>query len=378
MQFSYSDPMGQEGVAPEPTAGGDGVSNWSSGNERAAWRLVLEAKWSPTDAALAYYVSQSGANDRLKAHYQKVRVAQKMIGLVDSAYFKLLSLQHAVPLAERLVAVRSNVAKKTRMLVKRKLRGVKEYRKAKKDLIRAERLLSKLSTEMAEQRNILASAMALSPDYCVDGGFHVVGELSRPYFDARICDMELIAVKNRPEAYEAGLNSLSSANDLKRTIVKYFPKVTGFWKLTRDKNKYILNKEWKEVGMLIHFDLLDWLSNLHESRAARSTVMKTERAMGTIALGIASQVRFAALKYFNTMAGLKSAEDSLPAYRDVMRVAEEQYSKESIDKLAVEEARGDLIAEKIEVARAIGKANARLAELQAAMGTNYTEPAPAD
>ena len=40
-------------------------------------RFVLEGRWSPTDAALAYYLTKSSSNDEEKAHYRKLRVAPK-------------------------------------------------------------------------------------------------------------------------------------------------------------------------------------------------------------------------------------------------------------------------------------------------------------
>ena len=376
--YSYSDVLGQEGRIPQPSSTGTGVTNYSTSHERSTWRYVLEARWSPTDVALAYYVAGSGRNDRLKSHYQRVRVAQKLIGLVDAAYFRLLSLQKCLPLAEKHAAIRSDIAAKVRKLFDKRLASVDDYNKTKQQEVRAERQLARIRNQMEKQRNLLASAMGVSPDYCPDGGFKVTGRLCVPVLDMEPCYMELTAVQNRPEAFEAGLNHLNSVNDLRRTIVKYFPKVSGYWRFTRDKDKFLYNKDWKEVGLSVYFDVLDWFSNVAESRAARFNSVKTEREMGTVALGITSQVRIGALQYYDAMDELRSAEAALRGTEEVFSIARRRSSREDLDKISVQEAEASVVLDKLERVKALGDANAELAELRAAMGVNYSEPRPRD
>lgn len=379
--YAFSDVLGQEGrnpnpAAPPPPGTGTGVTNYSVGHERSTWRYVLETRWSPTDAALAYYLSKSNSNDRLKAHYQRVRIAQKLVAVVDASYFRLLSLQEGLPLAEQLAASRSVVADKMKQAYKKRIAGVEEYGRASQNADRARRLLAKVRNDIERQRNILASAMAISPDYCIDGGFRVIGGLSAPYFHEPLCEMEIKAVQNRPEAFDAGLNHINSLNDLKRTIIKYFPKVSGFWRYSRDKDRFLYNKDWKEVGGAVYFDLLDWLANVSESRAARFNSVKTQREMGAVALGITSQVRAAALQYFDSMDELQSVQAVLGGAREVLRVAATRTAKDDLDRLALEEAKANVLQDMLERTRSLGEANASLAELQGAMGTNYNEPRP--
>jgi outer membrane protein TolC len=362
LAFSYSDVLGQEGRPPSfETLDNPGVRNFSTSHERSTWRYMIEAHWSPTDAALAYYLSQSNKNDRLKAHYQRIRAAQKLISTVDAAYFRLLSLQETLAHARGLAEDRSDVARKMKLAFEKKLVAVQEYSRVNRNWIRAKRLLKKIQNESATQVNILASAMGLSPDKCVEGGLVVMGKLAEPSLALPQCKMEITAVHNRPEAFAAGLSHLNSVNDLKRTIVKYCPKVTGFWRYTRDKDKFLYNKDWKEVGVLVYFDLLDWLANARESRAADYNAAKTAKVMGTVALAIASQVRVAALRYLDAMDEVQTSGEALSSARQVLSIARTRAEKKDLDRIAL---------------RALGEANASLAELQGALGTNYTEELP--
>jgi outer membrane protein len=372
LRYSYSDVLGQEGVPPR-IGSGTGVTSFSTGHERSTWVYTFETRWSPTDVALAYYLMKSGTNDRLKAHHHKVRVAQKLVEAVDTAYFKLLGLQECLPLAEQLVSIRRGIRTKTSKLLDEKLFKAEDYLRAEQRQIRSEQLLSRLQTEIEIQRNALASAMAVSPEYSVDGGFLVVGSLSKPDFERPLSDLELTAVRNRPEAYEAGLTHLNSVNDLNRTIVKYVPKVTGFWRYSRDKDKFLYDKDWKDIGVAIYFDLADWLSNVVEWKAARLNSEKTHREIGAVAVGISSQVRGAALKYHVSLQDLKYSEAAAASFGRMLKTMEDRYSMRDVEKLAVEETRADLIENRITRMRALGETNAAFAELQSAMGTNYQE-----
>jgi outer membrane protein TolC len=372
--YSYSEILGQEGVIPEPGSTGTGVNQFSTGRERSTLRYILEARWSPTDAALAYYLTRSTRNEKLKQNYVRVRIAQKLIGVVDSSFFRLLSLQEAIPMAKKLVGMRRDLTHRSEKLFERQLSPVENYHKARAKQLRANRLLNSLVSEAEQQRNLLATAVYVSPETCVDGGFVVAGPLERPSYVEPICNMEMIAIKAGPEAYRAGLDHLSSVNDLKRTLVKYFPKVTLFWRYTRDKDKHQYNRDWKEVGGLVYFDLVEWGSNVWESEATELMVAKTRREIGAVAMGVTQQVRTAALRYYDALDQLKYASSTLASSRKVLGIQRERVSVDAQDRLALLEAEGDVLHEEIERIRAMGEANGLLAELKSTMGTNYIEP----
>jgi outer membrane protein TolC len=374
--YSYSDVIGQEGVNPSPAAGGTGVTNYSVGQERNKWRYSMELRWSLTDAALAYYLSRSSRNDRLRAHHQRVRVGQKLIGTVEAAFFRLLTLQERLPRAQRLVRLRKMVLRETHLLFREKMKSVEDFHSAKQNHLRASRILLGIEDALQRERNILATSLGLSPDTCTDGGFYAHGDLSRPSFHDKIPCLEMTAVQNRPEAYEAGLNHLNSVNDLKRTIVKFFPKVAAFWKFTRDKDKFWLNKDWKDIGLNIHVDLLDWLTNWDESRAARANRVKTDLEVGAVALGITSQVRFAALRYYRSLKEMDNAESSLEISKKLLDAAEVRAKGDALSQLDLIAAKAEVLQEELDRLKALGEANATLAELRAEMGINYRENLP--
>jgi outer membrane protein TolC len=259
-------------------------------------------------------------------------------------------------------------------LFERKLINVEDYHRHRRNLGKARNLNEKLINDIQRQRNLLASALALSPDTCIDG-FCVIGELCPPI---PVCasEFEMAAIRNRPEAIQSGLNHLNSVNDYKRTLVKYIPRFNVYWRQTYDKDKYQYNNVWRDVGGQLQFDFIQWVSNLNESNAARTLVASTEAEIGNVAIGIASQVRTAVLAYLDAVAELKRTQDSLNSSNRVIRIVEQRLTKNATDKISVDEARADTINDEIEQLRALGEVNATLAELNSATGVNYNEPSP--
>ncbi len=376
--YTFSDVLGLEGLNPSPSTTGTGVTNYSTGRERNTWRYKVELNWSPNDAILAYFLAKNGQNERLRAHYQTVRVAQKLIGSVEAAFFRLLGLQKRLSLAKKMAALRSEVLDEITHLTNKKLKSAEDYHRAKRESIRAERLLNAIQGELQRQREILAGAMGVSPHCDPLGGFSVCGGLAPPKFKDCIPSMEMMAVKNRPESYVAGLNLITSMNDIKRSLVKLFPKLNAFWRFNRDKDRFLYNKDWKEVGLNINFDLTELWSEMDERRAAEMETMKDDRETGVTAITIASQVRNAAILYTSSLKDLKSARASMANSRKFYKDRLVRSRVEDISELDMKIAEADLIEEEMAWNNSLAEANARLAELNEAMGVNYQEPLPWD
>jgi outer membrane protein TolC len=126
----------------------------------------------------------------------------------------------------------------------------------------------------------------------------------------------------------------------------------------------------------MQFDFVQWVSNLNESNAARALVASSETEIGNVAIGIASQVRNAAMAYFDAVAELKRTQDSLQSGKRVLRIVEQRLTNNAADKISVDETRADNLNDEIEYLRSLGEVNATCAELNSATGINYNEPAP--
>lgn len=372
--YAYSEVMGMEGIGARP-GGGEGVTNWSSSQERTKGTYCLEIRWSPNDAVVAYLAGRTACNAAAVGHFERVRAAQKLVETVDRSYYRLLAYQGCLPMARRLMEIRNRVSRKMEELQEEQLVRFEECHRAERNRIAAKRLLSRIKTGMERERALLSTAFGRPS---MHGRCPIVldGELKPPHFNGKLCDLEMTALQNRPEALVAGLNHLTSINGYRSTMVKYFPRVGLFWRHAGDKEKFLYHHDWKQIGFQVHVDLIDWLTTWSQSRAASIDTERTRRQMAAVAVSITSQVHLAAMKYLSLKEEMQNTEDSLTNQWRALRLAKKKNADGGYKKLALEQVEGDLIQEQIEWTTSLGELNASLAELHAALGTNYREPTP--
>lgn len=375
--FSFSDVLGRDaGAVGAP--GGTGVDQFARSRDLGTWRYSLESRWSPTDAALAYFLMRNTKNERLKDKLLRIRIGQKLMGVVEAGFYRLLSLNQVLPRIQELVRKREDLAAQSSTLYRERLTLVEDLHRVNLKLTQARGLASAMETEAELQREYLASAMRLGPDTLSPTGFSLSGQVQRPRVLEDFAQLEQRAVEHRPEAYQAGLDHLSASNDLKRTRVKDLPKLTGFGRYTKDIDRHLFNNDYVEYGTYMYFDVVDWAANRQERKAAKIKMARTRSEIESVALGIATQVREAALRYKAAIVEEATTAKLLDSAKRLRDTVKQRVEVGAQTELAVIEADGDLLHEEISHLRAVGEASARGAELESAIGANFSEPLPTE
>ncbi|MDQ7782090.1 MAG: hypothetical protein RDU20_04375 [Desulfomonilaceae bacterium] len=387
LAWSRSDVIGQEGsfevIGPGP---GTGVTNWSTARTRAWSRGHIELKWSPMEAAMAYYFSRVRNNETDFAKYQRDRVAQKLIGSATAAFYRLLALQEALPRAEelvnKLVGVSSDLETvgdrgRTLDLYREKEKEYQEtLRYSKARWSNAKARLSEIRVSIGKQRDLLAANM----NVCPDDHFRVIGRLEPiPPWDLEPCKLEAAALLNRPEAFQADLTFLSSLDEQKRSIVKFFPKAEGFLGQYWDATKFLYHNGWTDGGLRVTWDLMQFTSDLLSYQAAKENVVKTDKERSLISMGILTQVRMETLDAISAYDRLKKAAELEVQARESYRIAQAlDKGRSLVDSVSRHlghvDARlklCDLLEARIDKLLAAGELHAALADLHAAVGTNF-------
>jgi multidrug efflux system outer membrane protein len=370
--FSRSDVIDQEGLfevtGPAP---GTGVTNFSTGRERPSRTTQVQADWSPMDAYMAKFLSEIKSNESAHASYQRVRVAQQLVGTVTAAFYRLLALNMAFPKAKSMEGHRIHVAQDLKALSRDLLVEPQDYMAAEAASAEAKNLVADIALNIEKQKELLAVAMNVSPcDLNVKGYF--------PQFVCpNPCDLEPVALVNRPEAYQADITHLNAIADYSRLIVKFFPRVEGYIAYFRDENKFNLNKNWTDGGMKVSVDLLDVASNILEREAARDRIVKTDRERAVICIGIISQVKLKALEAIRAIERHKKNAELKNQAAEAYRIALEQQraKQKGADRqlllIAAEKSMCTSLQAEIDELLALGDVHAALAELDAAVGNNY-------
>lgn len=351
---------------------------WATGHERSTWRYSLELRWSPNDAATAYFKTRTKSNQYMAAHWERIRIAQQLLGRLEGAFFRALGHQTSVHMAIQLERIRGEVAGRTKELIDRKITTIEDYQNAMLKYIRARKILVQTRSELERQRNQLASIMAISSAKDIAGGFVLDAELTESLSRPQMFELELYAARNRPEIYKNALEYLNAVNEVKTTKLKYVPQVTGFHRYSYDKDKYLQESNWKEVGVNVKADVFDWVGNINGLRAAESNREKVQKDIAATVVNVTSEAHDAGLKYFQALELLTNAKESLKMSEKVLDVIRKRRAAGTLDKLKEDDALASVLESQIERSGVLAEARACLGELYAAMGINYIEPEPKD
>uniref|UniRef100_A0A7C4ESW2 TolC family protein n=1 Tax=Desulfomonile tiedjei TaxID=2358 RepID=A0A7C4ESW2_9BACT len=352
-----------------------GDAYWSEFYARSAWRVFLEARWSPTDVALAYYTARNASNRALQSVYEKARLGQKIVEGVEVSFFRLLTVQECLPLAKTLVSLRSDITNRMDRLVRERLVSQDDYEKALNDEMRAQYLDAELKVELERQASALATYMGRSRRAAGEPLFLAVkGSLSCPEADEAPRDPELTALRNRPEIVALGLKQQESSNEFRKSVLKNFPRLSLFWRYLKEPYHDHRRRDGQQAGLLLYVDLVDSLSQIKETQISSNQRLRSQLELSAITLAVASQAGVAAKKFQIAREKAALRAKAAVAAERVMRAAEQRAQGSNLSEIAQIKARAELTGEKIELLKALGDANVCLAELRSALGVNYAAP----
>jgi outer membrane protein TolC len=272
------------------------------------------------------------------------------------------------------VAHRSHIVADLSSLGDRSLVENEQLLFAKGQLTLAKRQLADLQLDIERLREILLTAMHVSP--CSQ--FRPVGCLNPlPPCCLDVCKLEAAALVNRPETYQADLTVESSVEENKAAIVRLFPRAEGFLGYYRDENSFQLLKNWTDGGMRLTFDLMDFASNLLEKQAAKGKILKSDRERAVLSMAVMTQVRLKTIDAHKAFEEAKKTDELRNQAGEALRVASEQekanerQAPRRIMRIDREKAVCDLLQAEASQIKAAGDVHAALAEVDAAVGSNY-------
>jgi outer membrane protein TolC len=375
LPWSRSDVIEEEGEWEVQDPGGTaGVTNFSTGRERIARFWNAQLAWSPMDAAMARFLAEIKCNETVQAGYQRSRVAQQIVGTVTSAFYRLLALRDASGRADSLLSNRNSIERDLEKLASSSLVDRHELLTAKTLTAEARNQVAEIRLNIDRQTELLASAMNVCPSslFTIDGPL-----MPLPAVELDCGKLEATALRNRPEAYQADLTFINSLADHKRLLVKYFPRVEGFFGYFRDENHFLLNKNWVDGGITATWDLLDFTTNFLERDAAQNKIAKTDRERAAISMGILTQVKLKSLEVVRAMEKFSKTSTVLFQAKEALRIStateevREKKAAAQVIRIARQKDQCNLLQAEIDRLMAVGECHSAISELDTAVGTNY-------
>ena len=279
----------------------------STSSTRSTTRRDFSVVWGLLDFGLSYYRSRQEENRGLIIKQRIERLRQNLILDIIQAYWKAVITQKAVKGASSIIAIAKERQKDLQRRLEKQtvseIQGLENEERLIEMQIRLQTFQSDLHSAKAE----LASLLGLTPNSDIALQDTVLKPISE--IDLRVEELEETALLNRPELFIQDLEGKLNADEIRATMLSYFPNPSLFSTYNYDRNRFLVNKTWLTMGVRAAWNLLSFPRYQQEKKIAKERVIQNEKSRQSLSIGILTQVRLAYLIHQNAKAQHKLSQD---------------------------------------------------------------------
>ena len=310
--------------------------------ERQVQNAQLQLSWNVLDFGVSYIRAKQMADRKLMADEQRRKVVQNIIQDVRYAYWRAVA-------AERLLARLDPLTRRTETaLADARRQESHPVREPMADLQYQRALLATLEHLKALRRDLvsakaqLASLMSLPPG----NDFKLVmpkgeNETPVPRVDAKLAEMEEVALNNRPELAQAAYQSRISRAESRRILLEMLPGVNLGISGNYDSNKYTVNPIWAAYGVNIAWNLLNLATTPARLDAAEADQKMMDMKRAALSMGVLAQVNVAALRFDQAKDEYTTAKDQAEVELRIYRQMNAASQSKQVGELSVIQAEAD-------------------------------------
>ena len=189
--------------------------------------------------------------------------------------------------------------------------------------------------------------------------------------------------KNYPVVLDAYRQSTGLVNTyflmdvLSDLLTEDVPRAEGYIGYFRDENKFLLNNNWIDGGLRVTWDLMEFAATRMEHAAARDKMVKSDQERALISLGIVSQVKLKTLEAMKSLSKYRKDAELAENAKEALRIAtdveqaKQRSAGQQLMRIARERALCVWLQSEVDKLADLGEFHASLAELDAAVGSNY-------
>jgi len=227
--------------------------------------------WNYVDFGLAFLRSRQEYNRALKVQFEYARLQQNLYVDITREYWKAqtakLARKKSKLILEKAKAEQQAVQKQLAAKIISEIQGLRN----EGQLISFQAQFQFYDKEYHTAISELGLLMGLPP--CAVFEIADVVEYGTNVELPDICELESLALVNRPELYADDAEELIQRDEARAAVLQMYPGVDLFAGHNHDSNKFLLFNHWIQAGTRVAYNLLDWPRHLQESRAADGRVL---------------------------------------------------------------------------------------------------------
>ena len=187
-------------------------------------------------------------------------------------------------------------------------------------LLDAVNLLTLRRQDLELARAELTALMSVAP-----GTPYVLAEdqeMALPAVPGNMMELELMALKKRPEIAEEWYRRRVTENDIKAAKILLWPNLSIDTGLQYDSNRFNYNTHWAETGVRLSWNILRLAQWPALQRAHEHQNMTDDMRRMALSMAVLTQVRVGVQRYSLSLAELRFAEESLRVDQRLLNYAQ--------------------------------------------------------
>jgi len=327
------------------------------------WDYTLT--WNLLDFGLAYFRSRSEIDRAQVARFQYEKVKQNLVLDIYKSYWKAVSAKISSEHSKEVIALSQNVKITTQREAKERLISSIQGFQTEDQMLQIQKRLIYLEDAYFEAKAELAGLMGIPQTYCFE---LAPFELSEMPDEFDLCEMEDIALLNRPELYGADFQGSITANQARVELLQMFPSFSLFEGFHTDKNPFLLHSTWILVGCQMAWNLFSLPQHLVDTLAARDRQYQAYISRLALTVGVISQVNIAYWKYQEAFHQYNLQREITSVQRRLADATKKQFLYGLIGIVDVVKTEGDAVESETALFGLYGDLQVALEQINNAMG----------
>ena len=268
----------------------------------------LVFSWNVLDFGLSYYTAKQGADEILVAEERRRKTIQNISQDVIDAFWKAWMAQTLEPKIDQLLGETSKSLNKSRDLVKRGVQNSTSALRSQSSLLNTMNSLMEMRERVNLGKARLAALLNIKPgtEYSVSppSTMDVPSGLTQS-----VEELSQKALLNRPELREEDYRKRITQIDAKKAFLKLFPNLNFTAGYYRDENRFLVNRDWEEVGVDLSWNLLGILNASAEKRFHEAAVDVADARRVALSMAVMTQVYLSVSRYEMARARYSSSSE---------------------------------------------------------------------
>lgn len=345
------------GVPPAPLS-------ISSVQNVARWDVT--GIWNLLDFGVSYYRSRQEVDRALMKCLEYERLRQNLVSDVVRNYWKAIAAKYAIDqsitVIERSIQQRGLLQSEMDKKIITSIQGLRNQNQLLNIQIQLQAYQREYHAAIAE----LTQRMGLPP--CTTICLAEVCEFPTELDLCDICELEMTALRNRPELYSGDTEEMIWVNEVYAEILQMLPGLSLFYGTYYDNNRFLLFNNWLYMGARASWNLFSIPQHWVASEVAVERQGLTQASRMALSVAIVTQVRLAYLVYFDNRDQYLLAKELEVVNRKMLNAANDERKQGKLNEADILRYEAEALFSGINARKAYADMQDSLEKLNNALG----------